>query len=286
MKKVSHYNGDSFFFHQKVAAAKKNSPKDPTYKHRIQSMMNVSKSQFVEYDCRFASDTLEGMSQLQLTERDVADFKRLYRFSDKAFTDLYDKLSFDEHLHTYPFCPLCDISEAHTLDHILPQSAFPVLSDHPRNLIRCCHSCNDWKSDEWLENGQRRFLDLYIDDLPAIQMLFVRIDVVGDAVTYDYFVSDACNPDADIYRKYRNTFVKLHLRERYIHQTDEEISSMKSIIKSNLNIYHSTDEQLKDVIRQTATDEQQRHGTNYWRAVLKLAICDSDQVFAIVKNVN
>lgn len=286
MKKVSHYNGDSFFFHQKVAVAKKNSKKDPTYTQRIQSMMNVSKAQFVEYDSRFASDTLERMSQLQLTERDKADFKRLYRFSDNAFADLYEKLSCDEHLHAYPFCPLCDISEAHTLDHILPQSSYPVLSDHPRNLIRCCHSCNDWKSDEWLENGQRRFLNLYIDDLPTIQMLFVRMDVLRDAVTYDYYVSDVNHPDATIYRKYSNIFEKLHLRERYIHQTDEEISSMKSIIKSNLNVYHSTDDQLKGVIRQTAADEQQRHGTNYWRAILKLAICDNDQVFAIVRNIN
>lgn len=286
MKKVSHYNGDSFFFHQKVAVAKKNSKKDPTYTQRIQSMMNVSKAQFVEYDSRFASDTLERMSQLQLTERDKADFKRLYRFSDNAFADLYEKLSCDEHLHAYPFCPLCDISEAHTLDHILPQSSYPVLSDHPRNLIRCCHSCNDWKSDEWLENGQRRFLNLYIDDLPTIQMLFVRMDVLRDAVTYDYYVSDVNHPDATIYRKYSNIFEKLHLRERYIHQTDEEISSMKSIIKSNLNVYHSTDDQLKGVIRQSAADEQQRHGTNYWRAILKLAICDNDQVFAIVRNIN
>lgn len=284
MKKVSHYHGDSFFFHQQVAAAKKNSKKDPSYTQRIQAMTNVSKSQFVEYDSRFASDTLEGMSQLQLTEQAKEDFKRLYRFSDNVFADLYDKLSCDEHLHTYPYCPLCDISEAHTLDHILPQSAYPVLSDHPRNLIRCCHSCNGWKSDEWLEKGQRRFLDLYIDDLPALQMLFVRMDVAGDVVTYDYYVSDVNHPDADIYRKYRNTFEKLHLRERYIHQTDEEISSLQSIIKINLNVYKSTDAQIKEVIRKSAADEQQRHGINYWRAVLKLAICDNEQVFSLVRN--
>lgn len=283
MKKVSHYRGDSFFFHANVLAAKRNSKADPTYKQRMEQMLNVSKSQFQEYDQRFDANTLERMSQRELTSQDTKDFLRLYSSSDKQFVDLKEKLSCDDAGHEYPYCPLCDISEAPTLDHILPQSQFPVLCDHPRNLIRSCYSCNDWKNDDWLENGKRRYLNLYIDDVPDIQMLFVRLDVEGGDIVYDYYVNNCNGVDAEIFRKYKNTFDDFHLKDRYEFLTNEEITTLKSRIKNSLDIFHATDDQIKDDIRRGARDEQTVHGVNYWRAILKLAICDNDVVFQMLK---
>ena len=223
------------------------------------------------------------MSEKLLTQRDVEDFQRLYSYRDKAMVELREMLSCDNAGHEYPFCPQCDIGEAGTLDHLLPQSVYPVLSDHPRNLIRCCHKCNGYKSATWLENGKRKFLNLYIDDVPEVQMLFVRLGVDGGDITYDYYVDNPYGADADLYRMYGNTFKKLHLKERYEFQTNEEITNIKSSIKNVMHIFQASDDQLKGMIRGGAHDEQNVHGVNYWRAVLKLAVCNNDMVFGLLK---
>ena len=48
-------------------------------------------------------------------------------------------------------------------------------------------------------------------------------------------------------------------------------------------IFQASDDQLKEMIRQGAYDEQSKHGVNYWRAIVKLAICDNDVVFGMMK---
>ena len=284
MKKVSHYNGDALWFHEKVLNSKRNSNDDPGYKQRMNGMINVTASQFIEYDTRFANDKLEGMSHLMLSEDEVEDFLKLYRYKDARYKELIEMLSCDEKLHEYPYCPLCDIGEAHSLDHILPKGEFPVLCDHPRNLIRSCRSCNGWKSEIWLENGKRKFLNLYIDDVPYVQMLFVNFGFDDGIATYEYYTSDVNQPDANLYRMYKNSFEKLHLDTRYAKFTSEEISLMVSRFKYSIRTYHATDDQLKEDITATAIDEQARHGLNYWRAILKLAICADDNMFAWMKN--
>lgn len=283
MKKISYYRGDAVLFHSKVLKAKRNSAQDPHYTGRMHALWNVSVAQFGEYDQRFVANTLERMSQKNLTGQDVEDFQRLYSYRDNMMVDLRGKLSCDYAGREYPFCPQCDIGETGTLDHILPQSVFPVLSDHPRNLIRCCHKCNGYKSSTWLENGKRKYLNLYIDEMPDVQMLFVTLGVDGTDITYEYYVDNPNGADADIYRMYGNTFMKLHLKERYEFLTNEEITNVKSSINNVQKIFHASDDQLKEMIRQGAYDEQSKHGVNYWRAILKLAICDNDVVFGMMK---
>lgn len=284
MKKVKHYSDDSLEFHKSVLKAKRNSKADPGYKERMAKREDVSKEQFEEYDKRFINNTLEGMPKKALPESEIEDFLRLYGYSDKCFQDLVEKLSKDENDHIYPYCPLCDIGESHSLDHILPKGEYPVLCDHPLNLIRCCTTCNGYKSEIWLERGKRKYLDLYIDDVPEVQMLFVRLGLDGDVATYKYEVSDMNHPDADLYRMYKNTFVKLHLAERYLGQTDEEISNIVDDLKPIIEEFSPTDEQLKKQLRSSAISQQKRHGVNYWRSILKLALCDDDVMFKWLKN--
>lgn len=284
MKKVKYYSGDALDFHKDVLKAKRNTKDDPTYKKRMEDREDTISAQFTEYDTRFAANTLEGMPVVPLTSSQIADYLRLYRYKDKCFQDLEEKLSVDENGHEYPYCPLCDIGEYHSLDHILPKGVYPILCDHPKNLIRCCSTCNEYKSEVWLEGGKRKYLDLYIDDVPNEQVLFVELSLNGDLAVYKYYVSDVNHPNPDLYRMYKNGFEKLELARRYKKQTNEEITNMISSMKDNIKQFNATDDQLKTSIRSSVADMQQRHGVNYWRAILKLAFCDDAKMFAWLKS--
>lgn len=283
MKKVKYYADNALDFHRSVLKAKKNSPEDRDYKERMEKREGISREQFEDYDVRFKDDTLEGMPKKVLTSGEKDDFLSLYRYSDVSYQNLVEELSKDENGHIYPYCPLCDIGEYHSLDHILPKGEFPVLCDHPRNLIRCCTTCNGYKSEIWLEEGKRKYLDLYVDEVPNVQMLFVTLGLDEDVATYKYFVSDVNNPNADLYRMYKNTFEKLHLEERYLIQSDEEISNIIDDLKPIIEEFAPTDEQLIKQIRSSAVSQQKRHGVNYWRSILKLAICNDANMFAWLK---
>lgn len=284
MKKVKYYTGEALAFHKKVLKAKRNTKEDPNYKERMAGREDVVNTQFDEYDNRFQENTLEGMSQLVLSEKETNDYLRLYRYKDKCYQDLEEELSRDENGHEYPYCPLCDIGEYHSLDHILPKGEFPVLCDHPRNLIRSCTTCNAYKSEIWLEGEKRKYLDLYIDDVPEEQMLFVKLELDGGIATYEYYVSDENNPNLDLYRMYKNSFEKFDLAKRYKRQTNEEITNMINSMKDIIKQFHATDEQLKNTIKASVADLQERHGVNYWRAILKLAFCDDNNMFLWMKS--
>ena len=108
MKKVKFYSDDALDFHKDVLKAKRNTKDDPTYKKRMEDREDTISAQFTEYDSRFAANTLEGMSVVKLTSSQIADFLRLYRYKDKCFQDLEEKLSVDENGHEYPYCPMCE----------------------------------------------------------------------------------------------------------------------------------------------------------------------------------
>lgn len=283
MKKINFYQGDSLEFHKNVIKAKRNTKKDPSYTKRMESRECISKKQFIEYDARFLSNTLEGMSKVLLTNGEKEDYLRLYRYKDKCFQDLEKELSCDEYGHEYPYCPICDIGEYHTLDHILPKGEFPVLCDHPKNLIRSCTICNGYKSEIWLESGKRKFLNLYIDDIPNEQMLFVKLEIKNDLLTYEYYVSDINHPDPELYRMYKNSFDRFELAKRYKKQTNEEVTNMIVSMKDSITQFHATDEQLRNSIETSIRDLQIRHGVNYWRAILKQAICSDNVMFMWMK---
>lgn len=284
MRKVRCYSGSSVDFHEEVLKSKHHSAADPDYKIRMSGRLGVTTQQFDDYDTRFALDTLEGMPHVTLSSNAKNDFLKLYQYGSQPFQKLLRDLSVDENGNTYPYCPYCDIGESGSLDHILPKDEYPVLCDHPKNLIRSCTICNSKKSSVWLDGGKRKYLDLYIDEIPNVQILFVDLKLDADVLEYEYYVSNQNSADANVFRMYRNTFDALGLAERYKIQTSEEVSSLISMFRTNIKQFNATDEQLKECVMSNVAEEQKRHGVNYWRVVLKMAICDNDAIFNWVKS--
>ena len=86
-----------------------------------------------------------------IVSRDVGfeEMKYLYeerlrkKFNDSLYTWL--KTNDKRNFHKCSYCEQGDVSE---LDHLLPQSKFPIFAVTPINLIPSCHECNLNKLDD------------------------------------------------------------------------------------------------------------------------------------------
>ena len=65
------------------------------------------------------------------------------KFNDSLY--LWLKTNEGQNFHKCSYCERGDVSE---LDHLLPQSSFPIFAVTPVNLIPACHECNHNKLDD------------------------------------------------------------------------------------------------------------------------------------------
>ena len=279
MKKIKHYDERSLDFHDLVVSNKHHHPTDPGYKTRIRTLRSISEPRFREYDSKFNNDKLEELEEEEYTNKQKADLKSLYDFDVQPFPVLYKELSKDEKGRKNPYCPLCDMEGVSSFDHILPQSKFPEFSDHPLNLIRSCQKCNGKKSSNWLEGAKRRYVNLYIDDIPNKQFLFVKIEIDEEeqSLIVDFSVENRYGIESELYRKIENHFVDLEICSRYEEGCSEVISSLQDDVVNNLDIGASRDD-IKSSILNKCSREQARYGVNYWRAILKQACAENDEI--------
>ena len=279
MKKIRHYERGSMDFHDSVVKHKHHHPSDPGYVKRIQGLRPISEKRFGEYDDKFNKDKLEELEESDEVKKHKADFQSLYKYDVEPFVSLNIGLSKDENGRKYPYCPLCDMEGTSSFDHILPQSKFPEFSDHPLNLIRSCQLCNGKKSSNWKEEGRRRYIDLYIDDIPNIQFLFaeVNIDNKDNSLVVSFSVDNRNGIDADMYRKIYNHFDDLDICLRYNEGASEVISTLQDDVVVNLDD-GATKEVIKESVLTKCKREQDRHGVNYWRAILKKACIEKDDI--------
>lgn len=283
MKKIRHYEGNSMDFHDSVVEKKHYHPTDPGYKKRIQKLRPFTEKRFKEYDENFANDKLEKFEESDDAKNNKKDFQSLYKYDVEPFVSLNIELSTDERGRKYPYCPLCDMEGTSSFDHILPQSKFPELSDHPLNLIRSCQRCNGKKSSSWKENGKRRYIDLYVDDIPNIQFLFVlvKIDATGNSLDVTFSVDNQNGIDSEKFRMIFNHFSDLDICIRYNDGADEVISSLQDDVVNNLKLSATRDD-IKEAILNKCMREQKRHGVDYWRAILKKACAENDEVLDFI----
>lgn len=85
--------------------------------------------------------------------------------------------------------------------------------------------------------------------------------------------------------------LKTHAYERIVWEDDDFFNGTDEIriellidgLKPIIEEFAPTDEQLIKQIRSSAVSQQKRHGVNYWRSILKLAICNDANMFAWLK---
>lgn len=171
-------------------------------------------------------------------------------------------------------CPYCGITLPKTYDHYLPESIYPELSVHALNLIPCCNTCNQIKNDFWKNDTHRLFLHFYMDDVPNIQFLDVRLipNANMHAVGATFTISRPPNITNNTWNVLDAHYNRLGLIQKYNEQANNEISVVFNSCVSHLR-YGGVwvDRFIRDLLR----SDEQLYGLNHWRVVLMKELANS-----------
>ena len=182
-------------------------------------------------------------------------------------------------------CPNCTLTDCSQLDHYIPKTEFPEFSANPRNLMQCCSICNQKKLDRWLNGKQAIFLNLYLDDLPQVQYLFVDISIENGVPMIKFYLNNRTNIDPTLFSRIESHYGELDLCNRFVERADSFISEILRdyIAAKEASI---TVENFIEMLKSRAKQEQKDFGFNYWKAILTLECCKSQEFFGFLNNQN
>ncbi len=98
-------------------------------------------------------------------------------------------------------CPYCLVSQAATLDHVLPKAVFPEFAILSKNLVPCCDECQRGKGSHWrTPTGGRRHPHPYYDPADPVPLLACTLIIGTDGVgTVSYTPGGSGSATAGLY---------------------------------------------------------------------------------------
>ncbi len=134
------------------------------FRDSCSTVVSENEQTIKQYDKDFEANTLENLENKgQLNNEKKDFFLSLYSFRKKAISQLRETV-LTEKGYRNDICPLCECDTVTTMDHYLPKEKYALFVIHPRNLIPCCNSCNQHKSDNVFKDGKRVFWNCYLDN--------------------------------------------------------------------------------------------------------------------------
>lgn len=281
MKNLNYYCGDCFDFYKDVVASKRNPRSDPDFLSRVKILDDLIHECYQKYDEKFANNSLENLKEALLTMTVRDDLTKLYNYKNSVLQKLLIDLTSATGRRIFNTCQNCTINEVDSFDHYLSQSQFVEFNVNPKNLVPCCTACNRKKSAKWTENGNRIFLNLYLDHLPELQYLFVTIHGSDDVLDVNYHLEKPDRMDSNFYRLIESHYMNLDLLRRFKINSDKIISNLATDISSFTGKLSYKD--ICDSIAVRAENNRRILGYNYWVSILELALIESkefrEQVF-------
>jgi 5-methylcytosine-specific restriction endonuclease McrA len=284
MRKLKVYDQSSFDFHKEVIASKKNTKDDPSYKTRVTLLNENINSQFIRYDSLFESNDLQSITNLMLSIQNIDDLKKLYSYELDPIKKIKIKVTTSEVGRIINTCQNCTINQIDSFDHLIPQGEFSEFSVNPKNLFPSCTDCNRRKNSVWRANGKRKFLNLYLDELPNVQYLFVDIVFENDVPVALFKVENPYGIDVEMFELIKSHYDKLELCNRFSSAIEDTV--VLTIIAINEGLESIPIEEF----RKTNTNSQDKvkiaFGFNYWKAILQTALVDSDLFIEYAQKLN
>lgn len=277
MRKIKSYAGDAFNFHKKVLNAKNKG----NTKTIVSNLEETIKVQFENYDTSFKEDTLHYLVPASVTKEQKEALLDMYSFQMKPFQELLVELTTDENNRVSKLCPNCTINNVQSLDHCIPKTEFPEFSDNPRNLMQCCMTCNGKKSKIWRTDTARIFLNLFIDELPNDQYLFVNTELIEETPVFSFRLEQPKEMEDLLYAKIKGHYDGLDLLNRFAENSADVVDELAFIIKSSVEIAIPKD-CIKETIYRTALKLQEKFGKNYWKAILYIECVSNEELYGYI----
>jgi hypothetical protein len=118
---------------------------------------------------------------------------------------------------------MCNQRTVSTLDHVLPQSYYPLFVVTPDNLIPACIDCNKLKLHTIPTSDRNQFLHPYYDNIEAIEWLAAEI-IPTIPVGIRYYVNTSASVNPVLLQRIEFHFNKLELAKLYASHAAEELS--------------------------------------------------------------
>lgn len=272
MKTLEPYNDDCFKVH-KSAVNKKHKGE---LKDRLLALEPLIKKEYTDFINNFKKNTLRLQKPSSKLADSKADLLTLYKYQNKVIREVRESIKKQQAKTIISTCQNCTIDSANSLDHILPKSGFPEFIVNPKNLFPCCTTCNSYKLDSVEDDAGQKFLNLYLDQLPKIQYLYVEI-FFDENKDLDFKFS-LKNVEESISKEFfsilENHYNKLHLFERfklksieYVSEIESKISAFKRSLKVDVIVQHLTI---------AIVNEKEAYGDNHWKCILEMALINND----------
>lgn len=248
---------------------------DINLKGRLKHIESEIGNSYDIYDDHFLNNTLTYLGPNVILATSKADLQSLYKYSSKVFRIFRGQVAALQPQSIRYTCQYCTVSPNQTIDHYLPKEEFPEFSVHAINLVPCCSKCNGYKADIWKEGETRLFINFYKDILPDAQYLFVEIsEDANNEIDFRFNLRNCSNipqPEFDLIYSH---FTRLRLFRRMELAAIGVVSELKNSILAGVERAS-----LADVIQtvvSTAERNKVSYGSNYWKAILEIALVESD----------
>jgi len=262
---------DPFLFHRKIVDTKR----VPGVVAQLKGIESQIENQFDNHSKKSLKNKLEDISALSLQEKEKLALLKLYNPRNRKIIDVKNSVTTTSGNRINNLCQYCTINTVGPMDHIMPKASFPEFSVHSSNLLPCCAECNSRKSSAWLLGGNRKFLNLYLDDLPENQYLFVNFVNPEGVIEINYFLENKNGIEDRFFDLIVSHYEKLNLLERFKHSSHSVVSEIKDLVMSltnnNLEI-----EEIIATITEVALKEKGRFGQNYWKSILKISLVQNE----------
>lgn len=271
MLKIKYYEENSYSFYEDIIRSKRNTKKKPKFKDELVAISNTQSNYFDVYDNAFNINSLVSIDAAAYGDIEKNNLKSLYNYRNKKIQELKNALTIhplhkDNILNT---CQNCTINEVDTMDHILGQTEFPEFAVHPKNLFPCCSVCNKKKSDDYVDDqGSQLFLNLFLDDLPQSQYLYVEF---GNNWLPRFYLKQPDDISDNIFNLIENHYKRLDLLTRFRDNSNQIISTLRSTIRTFKR------EGIKDKIEELCLDLEPTLGYNHRQIILFRALGSSEE---------
>lgn len=273
MKNIDYSKTDCFNFHKEAVNSKKIVKSDPDLKLRLIEFDHDIKDLFSNYKNNFDKNCLEKTISKGYLGLKKDDLLGLYRFQSKLIQSLKTEITTTHTNRIINTCPNCTLSEINSFDHILPKEEFSEFIVNPLNLFPSCTICNSYKGKIWNENGKRIYLNLYLDKLPELQYLFVKIDYKNKTFGLNFYLENRYGLDIELFSLIESHYSKLRLLQRFADNSDKVITPLQNQIKPYLKLLDI--DEIKTMSIQTSNLNRKIFGFNYWESILELNLIDN-----------
>lgn len=171
-------------------------------------------------------------------------------------------------------CPYCGFGAITDLDHHLPRSKYKAHSIYAKNLIPCCHPCNNIKRAKAGETPDGQFSHVYFGQRPTESFLKAEVRVHTTGLAVNFCVNKTPNLDPNEFERLQFQFNTLELNSRYKAPINIYMGTLRTSIESFAALGGAA---LTAFLLNSYSSSCRDFGPNHWQSALLKALAESEE---------